>query len=203
AAWGREERAGGIVESRIPLRIAVSVLQEVTPATLEALIDRMSPQELIHSMGLLQRRGALDDPNLKALIDLKLEQARQDKRVSTFKAEEALKAVAVGDETRKKLEEVADVRIKARGRITRPTALLIDKSGSMEMAIDLGKRIGAMVSAICEKELYVYAFDRMAYPITPQGTDLAAWHKAFHGITANGMTSCGVPLEMMRRKKQY
>ncbi|MBI1914279.1 MAG: hypothetical protein HYS12_06015, partial [Planctomycetes bacterium] len=27
-------------------------------------------------------------------------------------------------------------------------------------------------------------------------------HKAFAGITANGMTSCGVALEMMRRKKQ-
>ena len=31
---------------------------------------------------------------------------------------------------------------------------------------------------------------------------LAAWHKAFQGITANGMTSCGVGLEMMRRRKQ-
>ena len=95
------------------------------------------------------------------------------------------------------------MRLKARGRITRPTALLIDKSGSMEAAIDVGKRIGAMLSAVCDKELYVYAFDRMAYPITPTGTDLAAWHKAFAGITANGMTACGVPLEMMRRKKQY
>jgi hypothetical protein len=163
----------------------------------------MSPQELINSMGLLQRRGALNNPDLKAMVDLKLEQARKDKRVSTFKAEEALKAVNVGADTRQKLEEVAETQLKARGRITRPTALLIDKSGSMELAIDVGKRIGAMISAVCEKELYVYAFDRMAYPITPTGTDLAAWHKAFKGITANGMTSCGVPLEMMRRKKQY
>src|SRR5262249_56052202 len=109
AASTSEEQARAIVESRIPFRIAVSVLQEVTPATLEALIDRMSPQELINSMGLLQRRGALDDPNLKALIDLKLEQARQDKRVSTFKAEEALKAVPLRAQTPKKLEQMADL----------------------------------------------------------------------------------------------
>ena len=198
-----EEQARAIVESKLPFRVAITVLPEVTPATLEALIDRMSAQEVINSMGLLQRRGALDDPNLKAFIELKLEQAQRDARVSTFKAEEALKAVDVGDDTRRKLEEVADVRLKARGRITRPTALLIDKSGSMETAIDVGKRLGAMISAVCDRELYVYAFDRMAYPITPKGTDLASWHRAFVGITAGGMTSCGVPLEMMRRKKQY
>ncbi len=197
-----EEQARAIVESRIPFRVAVTVLQEITPATMEALIDRMSPQELINSMGLLRRRGALDDPNLKALVDLKLEQARKDKRVSTFKAEEALKAVPVDEATRQKLEEVADERLKARGRITRSTALLVDKSGSMETAIDVGKRLAAMISAICEKELVVYAFDKMAYPIVAKARDLASWHKAFQGITANGMTSCGVAVEMMRRRKQ-
>jgi hypothetical protein len=198
-----EEQARAVVESRIPFRIAITVLPEVTPATLEALIDRMSPQEVINSMGLLQRRGALDDPNLKALIDLKLELAQKDKRVSTFKAEEALKAVNLDEGTRQKLEQVADAQIKARGRITRPTALLVDKSGSMETAIDVGKRIAAMISTICAKDLFVYAFDKMAYPISSKGTDLASWHKAFQGITAGGMTSCGVSLEMMRRKKQY
>ena len=60
---------------------------------------------------------------------------------------------------------MADTQIKAKGRITRPTALLVDKSASMEQAIELGKRIGAMISAICEKELYVYAFDTLAHEI--------------------------------------
>src|SRR5207237_259802 len=72
-----------------------------------------------------------------------------------------------------KLEAVADAQVKAKGRITRPTALLIDKSGSMEVAIELGKRIGALVSAVCEAGLYVYAFDTVAYPIEAAGTELA------------------------------
>jgi len=42
----------------------------------------------------------------------------------------------------------------------------------------------------------------LAYPIVPKGRDLASWNKAFQGITANGMTSCGVPVELMRRRKQ-
>src|SRR5262249_9089846 len=79
----------------------------------------------------------------------------------------------------------------------------IDKSGSMQVAIELGKRIGALVSAICEKELYVYAFDTIAYPIERAGDDLASWEKALKGITAGGGTSCGVPLDYMTRKRQH
>ncbi len=197
------EMAEVIARAKIPFRIAVSVLPEVTPTTLAALIERMSPMEVINNLALLQRRGAMTDINLKALIDQKLELAKKDKRVSTFKAEEAMKAVKVDSDTRQKLEEVADVQLKAKGRISRPTALLVDKSGSMELAIEIGKRLGAMISTICEKDLFVYAFDKLAYPIQAKGRDLASWNKAFQGITASGMTSCGVALEVMRRRKQY
>jgi hypothetical protein len=196
------EQAKAIVEARLPFRIAVSVLPAITPEVLEALIERMSPQELINNLGLLQRHGALANPDLKTMIDLKLEEARTSKRVSTFKAETAGAAVDLAEEYQKKLAEVADTQIKARGRIRRSTALLVDKSGSMDTAIDVGKRIAAMISAICERELYVYAFDTMAYPLEAQGKDWASWKKAFEGINSGGETSCGVPLELMRRRKQ-
>lgn len=90
---------------------------------------------------------------------------------------------------------------KAKGRITRPLALLVDQSGSMELAIDLGKHLGVMISAICESDLFVYAFDTMAYPIDRAGDKLADWEKSLAGITANGMTSCGVAVEMLRRNR--
>src|SRR5205085_4011015 len=158
---------------------------------------------LINNLGALRRRGVLGNAELKTLVDLKLEEAKLSTRVSALKAEQALKATGLEGDLRAKLEEVADVQIKARGRITRPLALLVDKSGSMDEAIELGKRIGALISAICEKELYVYAFDTMAYPVEPAGNDLASWEKVLKGITAGGGTSCGVALEYMRRKRQY
>src|SRR5258708_30013457 len=145
----------------------------------------------------------MDNPDLKTLIEKKLDEAKTGVRVSAFKAEEAMKATNLSADVRQKLEQVADTQVKAKGRINRPTALLIDKSGSMELAIELGKRIGALISAICEKELYVYAFDTMAYPIDRAGDDLAAWEKALKGITAGGGTSCGVGLESLTRKRQY
>lgn len=198
-----KEQAKAIVEARIPFRIAVSVIPEMTPAILEALIERMSPQELINNLGTLQRYGALTNPDLKTMIDLKLEEAKTYARASALKPEAALEAVELSADVRRKLEEVADVQIKARGRLRRATAVLVDKSGSMEVAIEVGKRIAAMISTACEKELYVYAFDSMAYPIEAKGSDWSAWKRAFEGINAGGETSCGIPLEYMRRKKQY
>ncbi|HTU90207.1 MAG TPA: hypothetical protein VMF69_09050, partial [Gemmataceae bacterium] len=197
------EQAQAILENRIPYRVAATVVQQMTPTVLLALIEVMSPQEVINNLAALKRRGAMDNPDLKALIERKLEAAKTGKRVSAFKAEEAIKSADLSADVRKKLEQVADTQVKAKGRIARPTALFIDKSGSMELAIELGKRLGSLISAICEKDLFVYAFDTMAYPIDRAGDDLASWEKALKGITAGGGTSCGVPLDFMTRKRQY
>jgi hypothetical protein len=196
------DQALAIVENQIPYRVAATMVKQMTPAILLALIERMSPQDLINNMASLKKRGAFENADLKAAIEEKLEAAKGGARVSAFKAEKAIEAANVSSDVKAKLEKVADAKIKAKGRIARSTALLIDKSGSMEQAIELGKRIGAMISAVCEKELYVYAFDTMAYPIERAGEDLASWERAFAGIKAGGGTSCGVALDYMLRKKQ-
>ena len=203
AAESPAEQAKAIVEHQIPYRVAATVIRQMTPSVLVALIEQMSPQELINSLGALKKRGALDVPEIQALVEAKLSDAKTADRVSALKAEKAIEAAGVSSNLRKQLEDVADTQIKAKGRISRPTALLVDKSASMEQAIELGKRIGAMISAICEKELYTYAFDTMAYEIEPQGDELADWERAFAGITAGGCTSCGVALKYLTRKKQY
>jgi len=197
------EQARAIIEHRIPYRVAATVVAQMTPTVLLALIERMSPQELINSLGSLRRRGAFDNPDLKARIEAKLAAAQTDTRVSAFKAEEAAKAADLSADVRAKLDAVADAQVKAKGRIARPTALLIDKSASMNTAIELGKRIGALLSAVCTDRLYVYAFDEIAYAIEPAGPELAAWEKALAGVKSGGTTSCGVALEVLRRKQQY
>ena len=196
------DQARAIVEHRIPYRVAATVIKQLTPTVLLALIERMSPQEVINNLGSLQRRGALANADLKSLIEAKLDQAKTATRVSAFKAEQAANAVGLPADVVQKLEAVTDTQVKAKGRITRPTALLVDKSASMEQAIELGKRIGALISSICEKELFAYAFDTLAHEVTAKGTDLAAWERSFRGIKAGGSTSCGVALASMRRKKQ-
>jgi hypothetical protein len=198
-----QEQAQAIVEHQIPYRVAASVVKEITPAVLIALVERMSPQELINTMAALERRGALAHPEVKALVERKLEEARTGTRVSALKAEEALKATNLSKDMRQRLEKVADTQVKAKGRITRPTALLIDKSGSMSVAIELGKRVGALLSTVCEEKLYVYAFGTIAYEVEAGGSDLAAWERSLQGIVAGGGTSVGVAVEALRRKRQY
>ena len=197
------EQARAIIDNAIPYRIAATVVTQMTPTVLLALVNSMSPQELINNVASLKKRGAFDSPEIKALIEQKLEQAQTAGRVSAFKASKAIEAAPVSADVKAKLEKVADTQVNAKGRIQRPTALLIDKSGSMAIAIELGKRIGAMISAVCEKELFVYAFDSMAYPIDRGGDDLASWERALMGITAGGATSCGVSIQTMLLKRQY
>lgn len=194
-----------IMDHKIPYRIASTVVSAMTPTVMLALIEVMSSQELINNMGSLKKRGAFDNPDLKAVIEKKLEKAKTDKRVAAFKATEAVKVVGVDDATIKQLEAIADTQVKSKGRIKRSTAILIDKSGSMSQAIELGKQIGSMISAIMEEgaELYCYAFDTMAYPIKSVGKSLSDWEKALKGINAGGGTACGVGLEYMIKAKQH
>lgn len=196
------EQARAIVEHHIPYRVATSLIAQMSPTVLAALVEVMTPQEVINNIASLKARGAFDNEDVKALVEAKLEAARSDKRVSAYKAKVAVEAADVSGELAEKLDAVTEAQVRAKGRITRSTALMIDKSGSMSVAIELGRQLGAMISAISDAELVAYAFDTIAYPIESQGTSLADWEKALTGITAGGGTSCGVAIEMMRRKGQ-
>ena len=78
----------------------------------------------------------------------------------------------------------------------------MDKSGSMTVALEVGRQLGAMISAVCEADLFAYAFDTIAYPVEPKGQSLADWEKVLRGVNAGGGTSCGVALDWMRRHGQ-
>jgi hypothetical protein len=197
------EQAKLIAEHDIPYRIAISGLKQLTPSVLAALVCAMTPQEVINNLASLKKRGAMENASLRKVIEAKLEEAQSDKRVSALKTRQALKSADLDEEMAKQVESVGDKQIKSKAKIMRPTALHIDKSGSMSVAIEVGKQIAAIVAPICESDLYVYAFDTMSYRIDTKGkTELSHWEKAFKGIVAGGGTSCGVALEVMRRNKQ-
>lgn len=196
------EQAKLIIKHKVPFRVAQTVVGTMTPTVLLALLEVMSDQELINNMGMLKKHGVFENPDLKQVVSERLEKAKTGKRVAALKATEAVKAAGLSDDLNKQLEEVADTQIKSKGRIARPTALLIDKSGSMSQAIEIGKRVASMISAIMDADFYVYAFDSMAYPIQSKGSDLASWEKAMVGIRAGGGTSCGCPFTYMTQAKQ-
>ena len=207
-AKSAEEQARVIVENKIPYTTAVGAIKHMTPAVLVALINAMSPQEVINNMAALKRRGAMDNPEVKALIDQKLALATTDKRVSTMKTKKAIQAAQLDEETERMLTQITDQRVAAKVEIKRPTALFVDKSGSMSLAIEVAKQLAALISAVITADFYVYAFDTAAFEIkvkTAQGQRpaLSDWEKAFQFIKADGGTSIGVPLAKMTRDHIY
>lgn len=189
------QQARILLGHKIPFRIVSSVLKKMTPAGLVALIEGMSPQELINNLESLTERGALNNPDLKKLVDKKLEAAKTDRRVaqSALKSEKAFKSANLDQDVIEKLQDIADTQMKAKGRIKRSTALMVDKSSSLLMAIEVAKELGVTVSALMEKNvpLHVIAFDGVARTIEVKGTARKDWQEAFRGITAQGSTSIG------------
>jgi hypothetical protein len=203
-----EEQAAIILEHRIPYTTAIGALAHVTPALLVALIAAMSPQEVVNNLGALKRRGALVDKDVKALIDQKLQAAVGDRRVSTMKAKRAMQAVDLDAETARTLTRVTDERVAAKVEVKRPTALFVDKSGSMTQAIEVAKQLAALVSAVVSAEFRVYAFDTAAFAVTARAAGaarpaLSDWEAAFRFIKADGGTSIGAPLARMTKDRVY
>lgn len=196
------EQARLIVVHKIPYTTAIGAIQQLTPSVLVALISVMSPQEVINHLKSLKTRGAFDHPEVKALIDEKLEQAQQADRVSAYKAHVAQEVVNLDATTAEKLAKVTETQVKKHGRITRSTALLVDKSASMNQAIEIGKPLAALISGIVTADLFVYAFDTMPYAIVAKDSSLQAWTQAFKHIKSGGATSIGCAVETMRLKKQ-
>ena len=197
------EQAKLIIENKIPYRVASTVISAMTPTILLALIEVMSPQELINNMGSLNKRGVMDNPDLKAKVEEKLAKAKTNKRVSALKASEAIKAGNLSEDLARKLEDVADAKLKSKGRITKSTAILVDCSGSMSTAIEVGKRLGSVISAVMDAQLYVKCFNGLSYSITvPKKPDFAEWERAFNGIKANGNTSCGVGIVHLQKNNE-
>jgi VWA domain containing CoxE-like protein len=196
------EQARIIVERRIPYTTAVGALKAITPSALVALIEVMSPQEAINHLASLKKRGAFDSPEVKALVEAKLKAAETDKRVSTLKATRALASVALDDETAELLTAVTDARVARMARITRPTALFVDKSSSMTQAIEVAKEVAALVSAVSDS-FEVLAFDSEVFEIRAKGAERSAWEQAFRMVKADGNTSIGAPLAKLAQERRY
>ncbi len=193
-----------IIEHKVPYTVAVGLVDQITPTILIALINAMSPQEVINNYASLEERGAMDNEDTKTLITAKLEKAKKAKNVSALKSKEAKKTGRIkNEESQKILDEIADQQIKKKGVIKVPTAVFIDKSGSMTQAIEVGKNVAALISGATEAPLYAITFDTMAREITANEPNMSAWERAFRPVKSNGGTSIGIALDYLIRKNYY
>ena len=189
-----QEAARMIADNRIPLPVAVGAVRITTPAVWVALLTVASPQEVLNSLQSIEKRGLLQDPEVKALVEEKIAAAQTDKRVSTLKGLRAAEKV-VDEGVKKAVEKTVDTRLAEKATITRSTIMLVDRSGSMEESIEVAREIAALISPLCQAGLWVYAFNTTAEKITARETTRAAWTEAFRYVGANGGTSIGCGLK--------
>jgi hypothetical protein len=201
AATDPVKQAELIVKKKIPFTTAIGLVEDPTPAVWVALIDSMSPQEAINHVATFEEKGLLDNIATKDLIMKKLKQAEKTKSVAALKSKTATATGRIkNEEIVKQMDTIADKQIKKSGVIKVSTVLCIDKSGSMTKAIDMGKRVAAIVSGAIEAPMHVLAFDYMVYPIVSREQTLTGWEAAFRPIIAHGQTCMGACLDYLIKK---
>lgn len=201
------EQSQLIMDHKIPFPVAAGLISNMTPSVLVALIDAMSPQELLANLNALQNRGAMNNADIKTLIEQKLKKAKKAKRVDAMKGGVAAKAVKNLDkDVKKAVTEVTDTQLKKLQPINCRVALLIDKSGSMQSAIELGKELAAAIAQACQKhDPVVYTFDSMPRRIEWKESDgditqKSAWDNKLKMVRANGGTAPGTCIRAMADK---
>jgi len=194
-----------IVENKVPYTTAVGLIEKITPSILVALINNMSPQELMNNLASLEERGALNNKQTRELIESKIEKVKKSKNVSALKGKQAKKTGRIKDASvSSKIDEVSDEQVKKRGTVKLPTAIFVDRSGSMRTAIEMGKSCAALVSGATEAPLYVIAFDSMPMEIQAKGNKTYSdWERAFIPVRPGGSTSIGCPLKALGDSNVY
>lgn len=205
------EQAQIIMDAKLPFTVVQSLVKTVTPSVLIALIDSMSPQELLQSLAKLKREGAFSNPEIKELVQKKIQSIKRAKpgKVDAFKGEIAAEKVAdLDDETKAMVSEVTDAQLKQHGKIGVPSMLLIDTSWSMERAIKEGKRVGAtLAQASGDNFRGCYLFGSTARRVNWLASDgditqYSAWQKKFKMVRADGGTNLGACLTAMIRNDE-
>jgi len=198
-----------IVDNNLPLQLITSSIGNMTPSIMTAMVIVMTAQELLNWTDWLRKHGAYDNEALKNLIQTKLKDAKTAKRVDALKGAQVAKVVeGLDEETRDLIKSISDTQLKKHGNIGRKTLFAIDKSGSMQDAIELGKQLAASAAQACREEVapIVYLFDNMATPIdwnTDDGdiTTKTAWDDKLEMVTAGGGTSPAQIIKAMELRK--
>ena len=137
---GRDACRSGPLDCRAPDSVHGRRWCRASPDTrtvLAALLDAMSPQETINHLKALQARGAMDHPDVRALVEAKLDEAKSDVRVSAYKAQVAARAANTDRATTQRLAAVTDAQVT---RARRDPAL--DGASRRHFGVDAGRHRG-------------------------------------------------------------
>lgn len=195
------EAAGLIFKRKLPFLAAVGALGEKArdPTLVLALIERMSPTELVTWTKWLQRNGVKTNPALRAAYEAGLTRVATSTK-STFKTTRA--AEQIEDKTLKaKLQGAQQKQMHALGGVDGNWLVLGDKSGSMTQAIDVSKLVAATLASMVKGKVHLVFFDTSPRHVDATGKDYDQIKAATRSIAAGGGTVIGCGLLYALEKK--
>lgn len=192
------EKARLVVEYGIPFLTATSLLG-TDPISMIALVDAMSPAQLMNNLARIKKTGMLENQEVKDLVNAKIRRGKKDKRVQGTKIKHVRDKVE-DKEVLAALEDVRDEQI-ASYNISRSTALILDVSASMEGSIEFAQEAGAMIGlALGDIPFEVLTFNTATTQVHVNDPDRGeSWRSALALTRAGGGTAIGSPVQWLMR----
>lgn len=159
----------------------------LTPAVMAALLPSLSDRDLRMLTPTLETLGLMADPEIRA---------RWEKAIASSEDQRSLNVAknVRNKQLREKLEEAADVAARKAvaagvGDQDLRVMFLIDKSGSMEGAIESSKEaLSRILAGFPLDKLHIATFDTMGTVLRPRAASRAAVQHMLQGIKASGGT---------------
>lgn len=180
-----------ILEHNLPfLSIKGALNGKVTGDLGLALVESMSPTQLVTNTKMLEDMGMSTDPAMRAAYEVKLREVAKSSK-ATLKTTRA--AGKVSEKTGEKLKAVQEKQLDAMA-VKGNWLVLADKSGSMSLAIETARQVAAILSRVVDGEVHLVFFDTAPRYINATKRDYDWISKQTELITARGGTSIGCGL---------
>lgn len=196
-----EDAAGAIMEHRIPWLVAQGALgaRAREPELLLALIERMSPAELITNSATLERWGAQAQPETRAAYEAALERAAKSKKAPKLKATTAAGAQK-SEKAKAKLQGLQERQLQRSEGIEGDWLVLGDKSSSMTGAIEVARHVAGTLAKLVRGQVHLVFFDAMPRHLDVTGKTYDEILEMTGAVGASGVTSIGVGLAYAAEK---
>lgn len=186
------EAAGVIISRKIPFLTALGAMgaRMKEPDVVLALIQSMSPLEVVTNTKMLERLGVKSNPALRGAFEKAMMEAAASKK-SVLKTSVAAKAV--GGSLGEKLAGVQEKQLDSMS-IQGDWLILADRSGSMTRAIETSKEVAAVLARLCNGSVTLTFFNVAPTRFNVTGKTLEEIKTMTRSITATGGTSisCGL-----------
>lgn len=197
--------AAAIMDHKIPFLVARGAMGKrmQEPDVLLALLQRMTPTEIVTNAKTLQKLGVSSVPALRAAMEAALAKVgASGGRGATLKTATAADALEDDDPVlTAKLNAAQERQLDRMQTIDGHWLVLADKSGSMETAIEAGMQVAALLTRLVKGAVHLVFFDTTPRYVHATGKTLEELKALTAGMAAQGGTSIGCGLRALIDRK--